>query len=109
MDIAESDSARGPLVRVSQIVFLSLVGSLGFIQISLTDQNVVTTDILFLLAGSLWLFTLILGKRRVYWHKFYWLLLFYLAALFVSCLFSSNRQASLGRFRLRCIWLDCAF
>jgi hypothetical protein len=99
MDIAESEPARSsPLTHVSKIAFLLLVASLGFVQIPITGQKIVFTDILFLLAGALWLGTLISGRRQIHWHKFYWLLSFYLATLFISCLFSSNRPVSFARF-----------
>jgi O-antigen ligase len=97
--MAADGSSQNALSRAARISFLLLVASLGAIQLPITigDQDLRSTDFLFLLTGGFWFLALIFRKRRLNAHRFYWLLFFYLATLFFSCFSSANPSASFWR------------
>src|SRR5689334_9176525 len=82
----------------TRFAYLALVASLGFIQVPVTvfGQNVVLTDILFLVVAASWVLDLLRNRSQPRWHAFYWLLIIYLASLSFSCFFSADQRQSLS-------------
>jgi len=93
--------ALGILLKYS---FLLLIGSLGFLQLTIPiyGQELVSTDLLFLLTAALYLTTVVLRQKRPRWHNFYYLLIIYLLALSSSVIFSPDSYASLGKLAAEC-------
>ena len=82
----------------TRFAYLALLASLGFIQVPVTvfGQNVVLTDILFLVVAASWVLDLLRNRSQPRWHAFYWLLIIYLASLSFSCFFSADQRQSLS-------------
>jgi O-antigen ligase len=99
MNVAEGDESRDRLVNLTHASFFLLVFSLGFIQLPVTilGQNAVWTDFVFLLAGGLWLLSLVTRRLKFQWNSFYWLLSLYFVVLIISSAFSADRKLSFFR------------
>ena len=91
---------RGWISRLAYYLFLLLVTSLGLPQLPIhfLGLDVLVTDLLFLLAATLWGMSILLRQQRIVWLNFYWVLGAYLIAMLISTLFSADRMTSLRRF-----------
>jgi O-antigen ligase len=91
---------QGWISRLADHSFFVLASSFGLPQISfpLFGQELQLPDILFFLAGALWVIPFFFGQRRIIFHSFYWPLAGYIAALAISALFSVDPPRSLSRF-----------
>jgi O-antigen ligase len=101
---------QGWISRLTNYSFLLLIVSLGLPQFSIPffGMEVLATDLLFLLAGGLWLLSLLFALRRFRWHPLDLAIFAYLIALLISAIFSVDRSSSFSRFPLEAYLLCLA-
>jgi O-antigen ligase len=95
------------MIALAKRLLLLLVFALPLMKPAV-HRPIIAADLLFVPLGLLWLAAVVLGKRRLQWHKAYWVLILYLASLATSLFVTSNVPQSLFKLATQVYLLGMA-